>query len=131
MSVSLKSTNPPRIAFDSDDWVFTNLASNKRISREIDTSYLQPERTTNARKCTLRETRLPRVVLAKYSSADRADAENLDYSGLNLKVKFLGGGSDTLLNRVTDKLSCLAAQFADDKLSAMGFLWEVTPDIGV
>jgi len=50
---------------------------------------------------------------------------------LNLKVKFLGGDSNTLLDRVTDKFSCLATQFADDKLAAMRFLWEITPDIGV
>ena len=65
------------------------------------------------------------------SLADRADAKNLDHSGLNLKVKFLGGASNTLLDRVIDKLSCLATQFTDDKLTAMRFLREVTSDISV
>ena len=65
------------------------------------------------------------------SLADRADAKNLDHPGLNLKVKFLGGASNALLDRVTDQLSCLATQFADDKLAAMRFVWEVTSDIGV
>ena len=72
-----------------------------------------------------------RITVAKYSLADRADTQNLDHSGLNLKVKFLGGGSNTLLDCVTDKLSCRATQLADDKLAAMRFLWEVTSDIGV
>ena len=48
-----------------------------------------------------------------------------------LKVKFLGGASETLLDCVTDKLSCLATHFADDKLAAMRFLWEATPDLGI
>ena len=97
------------------------------------------EAATKARKGTQEKTRLSRFVLAnkpsrntpKYSSTDRADPKNLDHSGLNLKVKFLGGDSNTLIDRVTDKLSCLATQFADDKLAAMRFLREVTSDIGV